>query len=41
LKRPWKKLLIEKVLIREESIIGNRELITDSEEVLKEVDLYF
>jgi hypothetical protein len=41
LERPWKKLLIEKVLVGEESITESRELITDPEEVLKEVDSHF
>ena len=38
---PGRSILIEKVIIGTESTFENRDLITDSENVKKEVDKYF
>ena len=41
LKRPWKSILIEKVLVESNSLENNRELITDLEEVKEITEKHF
>jgi hypothetical protein len=41
LERPWKSILIEKILTGAESMVENRELVTDPEKVKEEVNSHF